>query len=74
MGPIAGYAGAGGDDNRVIALMVVWSLAQGAGLGLLIAGLVGKKNPKYKGEAEEAGLSVGPLFGNVNGVGLTTRF
>ena len=72
VGPIAGYAGAGGDDNRVIMLMCFWSAAQATGLGLLIAGLVGKKNPKYQGD--EASIQFAPLVGNVNGMGLTGRF
>jgi len=72
VGPVAGYAGAGGDDNRVIAIMTIWSLAQATGLGLFIAGMVGKKNPKYKGEA--AGIQLTPMVGNLNGLGLTGRF
>ena len=72
VGPIAGYAGAGGDDNRVILLMCFWSAAQATGLGLFIAGMVGKKNPKYKGE--EASIQFAPLVGQVNGMGLTGRF
>ena len=72
VGPIAGYAGAGGDDSRVILIMALWSAAQTTGLGLLIAGLVGKENPHFK--ADEAGLHVAPLVGQLNGIGLTGRF
>ena len=74
VGPISGYATAGGDDNRVITLMVLWSAAQATGLGLLIAGIVGKKNPHYKGEEKEAGIQVAPLVGQLNGIGLMGRF
>ena len=72
VGPVAGYAGSGGSDNRVIMLTTLWSLAQATGLGLFIAGAVGKKNPKYKGE--EAGIEFAPMLGEVNGIGLTGRF
>jgi len=62
------------DKATRTAFMVVLSLGQAAGAGLLIAGLVGKKVPIYAKVEKAAGLSgltVTPLVGRINGVGLS---
>jgi len=74
IGPALGYQlGETKDSNVITAATVVWSLAQAAGVAMFIAGLVGKANPKYKGEASllsPDGWQVMPLVGGVNGVGI----